>query len=52
MIQFSSTEERIAYFLKRMEKAMPEIEKQIKVYEAAVKSGKTKNKIVTITRNV
>ena len=52
MTQFSSTEERIAYYLKQMEKAMPEIKEQIKVYEAAVISGKTRNKTVSITRNV
>lgn len=52
MTHFSSTEERIAYYLKRMEKAMPEIQKQIKVYEAAVKSGKTKSSTVTIIKNV
>jgi hypothetical protein len=52
MTNFSSTQERIAYYLKRMEKAMPEIKKQIKVYEAAVKSGKTRNETVSIKGNV
>ncbi|MCX8483696.1 MAG: hypothetical protein ORO02_00610 [Bacteroidia bacterium] len=52
MTHFSSTEERIAYYLKRMEKAMPEIQKQIKVYENAIKSGKTKSPKITITKNV
>ncbi len=52
MTDFSSSQERIAYYLKRMENAMPEIKKQIKVYEAAVKSGKTKIKTITITSNV
>ena len=48
MIHFSSTEERVAYYLKRLEKAMPEIKKQIKVYEDAIKYGKTKNKAAII----
>ncbi len=52
MTEFSSTEERVAYYLKQMDKAMPEIKRQIKVYEEAVKSSKRKKSEITITRNV
>jgi len=39
MTEFRSTQERVAFYLKQMEKAMPEIKGQIKVYEEAVKAG-------------
>ncbi|MEN9345511.1 MAG: hypothetical protein RLZZ60_980 [Bacteroidota bacterium] len=52
MTEFSSTKERIAYYLNQMEKAMPEIQRQIKVYESAVKSGNLKKSKIIITRNV
>lgn len=52
MTEFSSTEERIAFYLKQMEKAMPEIRRQIKVYEEAIKSGKRRKNKIEITRNI
>ena len=52
MNHLSSTEERIAFYLKQMEKAMPEIKRQIKVYEDAIKSGKRRKNKIEITHNV
>jgi hypothetical protein len=52
MTDFKNTEERISFYLKQMEKAMPEIKRQIKVYEEAVKSGKKRKNKIEITRNV
>ena len=52
MTEFSSTEERIAFYLKQMEKAMPEIRRQIKVYEEAIKSGKRNTKSNIVPNNI
>ena len=52
MTEFQSTQERIAFYLKQMEKAMPEIKRQIKVYEEAIKSGKRRKNKIDITGNV
>lgn len=52
MTDFKSTEERIAFYLKQMKKAMPEIRMQIKVYEDAIKSGKLNKQSITIARNI
>jgi hypothetical protein len=52
MTEFSSTEERIAFYLKQMEKAMPEIRRQIKVYEEAVNSGKRNTKPTVVPNNI
>jgi hypothetical protein len=52
MTEFQSTQERITFYLKQMEKAMPEIKRQIKVYEEAIKSGKRRKNKTEITRNV
>lgn len=47
MTDFKSTEERIAFYLKQMKKAMPEIRRQTKVYEEAIKSGKSNKQSTT-----
>lgn len=52
MTEFRSTQERVAFYLKQMEKAMPEIKRHIKVYEEAVKAGSRRKSKVEITRNV
>lgn len=39
MKQPSATEKRIAAYLQQMQKAMPEVRKQIAVYEKALKNG-------------
>lgn len=52
MTEFRSTQERVAFYLKQMEKAMPEIKRQIKVYEEAVKAGSRRKCTVEISRNV
>lgn len=39
MIDFSNSEVRVAFFLKQMKKAMPEVKRQIEVYEKALKNG-------------
>jgi len=52
MTEFSSTEERVAFYLQQMKKAMPEIKRQIKVYEDSVRSGKSKKNKITISRTV
>ena len=40
MNRSSDTEQRIAQILARMREAMPEIKRQIEVYEKNIKSGK------------
>lgn len=52
MTEFQSTQERIAFNLKQMEKALPEIKRQIKVYEQAIKSGKQNKKTNIIQNNI
>jgi hypothetical protein len=52
MTEFQSTQERITFYLKQMEKAMPEIRRQIKVYEEAVKSGKRNTKPTIVPNNI
>lgn len=37
-----SIEEQIKFFLAQMEKAMPEVRRQVKVYEKRLKDGKLK----------
>jgi hypothetical protein len=37
----SETDKRIAHYLRQMEKAMPEVKRQIAVYEKSLKSGKS-----------
>ena len=39
MNKLSHTEQRVAHILERMRKAMPEIKRQIEVYEKSVKAG-------------
>jgi hypothetical protein len=39
MIQFANTAARIAHYSRQMQKAMPEINRQIEVYKKAVESG-------------
>jgi len=39
MKQSSNTEKRVAHILERMRKAMPEIKRQIEVYEKNLQSG-------------
>jgi len=41
MKNFSNTEKRVAFFQKQLEKAMPAVRQQIKVYESHVKLGTT-----------
>ena len=41
MESFSNTEKRVVFFQKQLEKAMPAVRQQIKVYESHVKSGNT-----------
>lgn len=52
MTEFQNTEVRITFYLKQMEKAMPEIQRQIKVYEEAIKSGKRRKNKIEIPHNV
>jgi|LauGreDrversion4_2_1035121.scaffolds.fasta_scaffold567505_1 hypothetical protein len=52
MIRFENTEARIAFYLKQMQMAMPEIKRQIEVYQAATKSGLLPNSTVTVSQNV
>jgi hypothetical protein len=52
MPESTSTEERIARYLNQMQKAMPEIRRQIKVYEKASLAASGKRKSIAITRNV
>ena len=40
MKKVSNTEQRVAHILEKMETAMPEIKRQIAVYEKSIKSGK------------
>ncbi|MDR3680164.1 MAG: hypothetical protein P4L41_09375 [Flavipsychrobacter sp.] len=39
MKKVSKTEQRVAHTLEQMRKAMPEIKRQVEVYEKSVKSG-------------
>ncbi len=39
MKKSSNTEQRITHILQQMRKAMPEIRRQIEVYEKSIKSG-------------
>jgi hypothetical protein len=49
----SDTEQRVARLLERMRKAMPEIKRQVAVYEKNLKDGKIKSPKVTIlSRNL
>lgn len=41
MKDFSNTEKRVAFFQKQLEKSMPAVRQQIKVYESHVKLGTT-----------
>jgi hypothetical protein len=41
MKDFSNTQKRVAFFQKQLEKAMPAVRQQIKVYESHVKTGTT-----------
>ena len=54
MKKFSDTEQRIAETLEQMRKAMPEIRRQVAVYEKSLKLGnKSKVREVTVhSRNV
>ena len=54
MKKASNTEKRVAHILERMQKAMPEIKRQIKVYEKSITSGhQIKSPKVTVhSRNV
>jgi len=54
MKQSSNTEQRVAHIQERMRKAMPEIKRQIAVYEQSIKSGnRVKSPKVTVqSRNV
>ncbi|GEM_PF-3611693 len=50
----SNTEQRVAIILEKMLKAMPEIRRQIRVYEERVKSGNAgkSKKIMIHSQNV
>lgn len=49
MKKSSNTEQRVAHILERMRKAMPEIRRQIEVYEKSIQSGnKIKSPKVTV----
>jgi len=50
----SNTEKRIAHIMERMRTAMPEIKRQIEVYEKSIKAGNQVNspKITVHSRNV
>ncbi len=54
MKQSSNTVERIAAMLERMRTAMPDIRRQIAVYEKNLKLGKTNDipKITVLSKNV
>jgi hypothetical protein len=54
MKKSSNTEQRVARILEGMRKAMPEIKRQIEVYEKSIKSGNhIKSPKVTVqSRNV
>ncbi len=54
MKKSSDTEQRVAHILEQMRKAMPEIKRQIAVYEKSIKYGtQIKSPITTATsRNV
>ena len=39
MNKLSATEKRVTIYLERMKKAMPEVKRQIAVYEKAAKEG-------------
>jgi len=52
MIQFANTAARIAHYSRQMQKAMPEINRQIEVYKKTVKSGNLELPAVIVTQNV
>lgn len=52
MIQFANTAARIAHYSKQMQKAMPEINRQIEVYKKTLESGNPAPQSVTVTQNV
>lgn len=52
MIKYSNTDVRVADILKRMQKAMPEIKRQIEVYNKRIKSGSRLKSPTAISRNV
>jgi len=54
MKKSSNTEQRVADILEGMRKAMPEIKRQIKVYEKSIQSGNKIKlpKVTVLSRNV
>jgi hypothetical protein len=54
MKKSSNTEQRVAHILERMRKAIPEIKRQVAVYEESIRSGnQIKSPQVTVqSRNV
>ena len=52
MIHFANTAARVAHYSMQMQKAMPEINRQIEVYKKAVESGNLAPPLVTVSQNV
>jgi hypothetical protein len=54
MKKASNTEKRIEHILEQMREAMPEIKRQIAVYEKSIKTGSSAKspKVVAPSRNV